>query len=211
MLSFFMLRKIFIMQSIDIESVMTRILLISCCFLFVSLTVKGQGFVYFQSENNSPFYLKIGDSLVSSNASGYKVLHDLPKGEQIVIVGLAKKDIPESAFSISVNEKGSKGFLIQKNSGALRLENIQNNNFLKPVKTSLSAGSRRALEDKEKALITRKAVDEEEDNEDGQGMIAQTTPSKQEDNSGPQGEENAISFDKMLNAVTGDVSDVQET
>lgn len=208
---FIMQRKKFIMQGIDIKSVMKRILLVSCCFLFISMTAKGQGFVYFQSENNNPFYLKIGDSLISSNASGYKVLHNLPQGEQIVIVGLAKKDIPEAAFSISVKEKGSKGFLIQKNSGALRLENIQNNNFLKPVKTALSAGSRLALNEKEKELIKRKAVDAEEGKEGNKGMIAQVTPAEKEDTSPPQEEKNGFSFDKMLNAVTGDASDAQST
>ncbi len=69
-------------------------------------------FVYLQTENGQPFYIKFDNKVTSSSSAGYLILPKLPDGDFDLIVGFPKKEFPEENFKISV-DKGNEGFLLK--------------------------------------------------------------------------------------------------
>ncbi len=86
-------------------------------FLFIvnsSLFVKAQQvhFVYLQTENSQPFYVKMDKQVVSSSAAGYLIIPKLTDGNYKLSVGFPKKEFPEEDFQIVVDNK-NEGFLLK--------------------------------------------------------------------------------------------------
>ncbi len=160
-----------------------RVGLILSAVLLLGIPVFGQShFVYFQSDKNIPFYLRINDSLKNSSAKGYLVLHDLSEGKQVVVVGLAGKRVPEAAFQLKFKGKENQGFLIKDNDGTLNLVEIKSKKAIEPVKTATAAGNRiRSLPGGNR--------------QEGE-KVAKAKNQKKEDSK-------KLSFGSMLNAVTG--------
>jgi len=73
-------------------------------------------FVYLQSEQEQPFFVKMDDRVLSANSSGYIVLSDLKDGSYSFGIGFPESKWPEQKFTISVSGK-DKGYLL-KNFGA---------------------------------------------------------------------------------------------
>ncbi|MEP6585000.1 MAG: DUF4476 domain-containing protein [Ginsengibacter sp.] len=88
-------------------------------FLLVG-TLFSQGqqvhFVYLQTENNQPFYIKLDNKVTSSSSAGYLILPKLTEGDYNISVGFPKKEFPEESFKISV-DKESHGFLLKNFGG----------------------------------------------------------------------------------------------
>lgn len=70
-------------------------------------------FVYLQTENNQPFYVKLNNRVVSSTAAGYLILPKLKEGNYDLSIGFPKNEFPEENFSIEINDR-SEGFLLKK-------------------------------------------------------------------------------------------------
>ena len=70
-------------------------------------------FVYLQTDNGQPFYVKINNKLTSSSSEGYIILPDLKDGDYQLVVGFPKKKFPEENFNLSINKK-NEGFLLKK-------------------------------------------------------------------------------------------------
>lgn len=79
-----------------------------------SFTVKAQlvHFVYLQTENSQPFYVKLDNKVTSSSPAGYLILPKMADGDYKISVGFPKKEFPEENFQLSV-DKDNKGFLLK--------------------------------------------------------------------------------------------------
>lgn len=102
---------------------MKKILLLAvvCCTLMVAQAQRVY-FIYMQSDNGSPFYLKTGDKVYSSSAHGYLIVPKLADSTYNVVIG--KPGLAESRFTIPVNGKDH-GFLLRQNGQQLSLFNLQ--------------------------------------------------------------------------------------
>lgn len=83
-------------------------------FLGVSFFAEAQQvhFVYLQTENAQPFYVKLDNKVTSSSSSGYLILPKLADGTYKISIGFPKKEFPEEGFEILV-DKDNKGFLLK--------------------------------------------------------------------------------------------------
>lgn len=100
-------------------------------FLFLitvfSLSVKAQitHFVYLQTENGQPFYVKLNNKIISSSAAGYLIIPNIADGTYQVEVGFPKNEIPAGDFTFSI-DKNNEGFLIKNFADkGLQLFNMQ--------------------------------------------------------------------------------------
>jgi hypothetical protein len=83
--------------------------------MFVSaLSVKAQQihFVYLQTENGQPFYVRLNNKVLSSSPAGYIILPELKEGDYHLIVGFPKNEFPEEDFQIAIQKK-NEGFLLK--------------------------------------------------------------------------------------------------
>ncbi len=69
-------------------------------------------FIYLQTDNGTPFYVKMDQKILSSSSEGYIILPDIVSGVYQLKVGFPKKEYPEESFSISVGDQ-NEGYLIK--------------------------------------------------------------------------------------------------
>lgn len=84
--------------------------LILACTLFAK--AQQIHFIYLQTENAQPFYVKLNNKIVSSSSSGYLILSKLTEGEYKLNIGFPKNEFPEENFQIVVDKK-NEGFLLK--------------------------------------------------------------------------------------------------
>lgn len=107
-------------------------------FLFLitvfSLSVKAQitHFVYLQTENGQPFYVKLNNKIISSSAAGYLILPNIADGTYQMEVGFPKNEMPAGDFTFSI-DKNNEGFLIKNFADkGLQLFNMQTLALISP-------------------------------------------------------------------------------
>lgn len=97
-----------------IQILLKRIYLI--VFLMSCLISRGYSqlnhFIYLQSDNQQPFYLKYNNRIISSTSSGYLILSKLKEGNTSFSIGFPKSDQAEQKFLVLI-DKTDKGFLIK--------------------------------------------------------------------------------------------------
>jgi hypothetical protein len=103
-------------------------LLVSC----VCASAQKVFFIYLQSDNYSPFYIKMNDKIYSSTTSGYLILSSLVDSTYSFAIGFPSSQ-PESRFKVSLNGK-DKGFLIKNFDTGLGLFDLQNLSITKEIK-----------------------------------------------------------------------------
>lgn len=88
-------------------------------FLFLVFVIAGLNassqkvyFIYFQSESEQPFYLKVGEKVNPSTASGYLILSKLRDSTYTFSLGFPGDKWPEQQFSVAVNKKDH-GYLLK--------------------------------------------------------------------------------------------------
>jgi hypothetical protein len=89
-------------------------------------------FIYIQAENNTPFFVKAGDKVTSSTASGYVILSSLVDSVYQFTIGKTGHAAVESRFSIPVN-KQDRGFLLKEADGKFSLFDLQAMTSLQPL------------------------------------------------------------------------------
>lgn len=101
-------------------------LLIMLIFLVPGIIVSAQNkrFIYVQSDNSQPFYIKLNDKLFSSTASGYVILPRLEDGKYLLNIGFPKNEFPEQRFQLSVDGQ-NEGFLLKELGNKWTLLNIE--------------------------------------------------------------------------------------
>lgn len=85
------------------------------CFLVILVSfAKAQNFrfIYIQTENQKPFYIKMGDHGMASSASGYMIIPRLTEGTHNITVGFPQSISPEILFTVNLNEMDA-GYLIK--------------------------------------------------------------------------------------------------
>jgi len=87
--------------------------LFTIIFFFVTgLSAQQNHFVYVQTENKQPFYVKLEKKILSSSASGYLIIPKLQDGNYIFTVGFPKNEWPEQNVTCTVNKKDA-GYLLK--------------------------------------------------------------------------------------------------
>ncbi|MEO8109286.1 MAG: DUF4476 domain-containing protein [Ginsengibacter sp.] len=69
-------------------------------------------FIYLQTDNAQPFYVKLNNNVTSSSSLGYLILPKLSDGNYDITVGFPKKEFPEEKFQLSI-DKNNEGFLLK--------------------------------------------------------------------------------------------------
>ncbi len=72
--------------------------------LFISVATRAQQnyFVYVQTDNKQPFYIKMKDKIMSSSAAGYLVIPKLTTGTYALSVGFPKDQWVQQSFNIAI-------------------------------------------------------------------------------------------------------------
>lgn len=75
--------------------------------LFFSLNLKAQQnhFIYIQTDNNKPFYLKLDKIVYSSTAFGYIIIPKLKTGSYALVIGFPKNEWPEQKVNCYISDK----------------------------------------------------------------------------------------------------------
>ncbi len=89
-------------------------LLLSLFFFGIAVSVASQKvyFVYIQSEQEQPFFVKLNEAVHSSSASGYLILSKLKDSSYTINVGFPQNKWPEQRFAIDIKAKDH-GFLLK--------------------------------------------------------------------------------------------------
>jgi len=69
-------------------------------------------FVYLQTDNGKPFYVRMDGKIISSSSEGYVILHNVTNGTYQINVGFPKNEYPEERFTVSVDNR-NQGFLVK--------------------------------------------------------------------------------------------------
>ncbi len=83
-------------------------------------------FLYIQTENKQPFYVKANEKLYSSSATGYVVISKLSPAIHVLTIGFNKDAFPEQTFRLVVDKDA--GYLLKDyGTKGWGLVNLQNN------------------------------------------------------------------------------------
>ena len=92
-------------------------------FSITGLYAQQNHFIYIQTENKQPFYVRMSDKVLSSSSSGYLVISKLQDGVHDLLIGFPKNEWPQQRISVKVknNDAGYilKNFDIEKISNKL--------------------------------------------------------------------------------------------
>jgi hypothetical protein len=89
-------------------------LAIFMAFQFLSFVSQAQlsHFIYLQTDNKQPFYIKYNSKIISSTASGYVILSKLNDGIINFSIGFSQSNELEQKFALTI-DKTEKGYLIK--------------------------------------------------------------------------------------------------
>ena len=106
--------------------------------LLTALALKSQQthFIYIQSEDKQPFYLRLKEKIISSSESGYLIASKLEQGQLNFTLGFPKNAWPSSSYSLEIENKDL-GFQLKKvDDLTWALYNIQTTELLSPVEVN---------------------------------------------------------------------------
>lgn len=78
---------------------------------FTSLSAQQNHFLYFQTEAQQPFYIKLNDKIFNSSSSGYLIVPKLKDGSYKIIFGFPQNKWPEQTVNYTLEKDA--GFLIK--------------------------------------------------------------------------------------------------
>ena len=82
-------------------------------FLFTMQSVAQQNhFIYIQTENKQPFYVKMADRLLSSSSVGYLVIAKLQNGKYEIGIGFPKNEWPLQKITVTVKNNDA-GYILK--------------------------------------------------------------------------------------------------
>ncbi len=89
------------------------VFLFSFFFLIAyGLLAQQNHFIYLQTENKQPFYIKLNKKILSSSASGYLIIPKLQDGNYTLTIGFPKNEWPEQNVTCTLDKK-DEGFLLK--------------------------------------------------------------------------------------------------
>ena len=90
-------------------------------------------FVYIQTENKQPFYVRMGDKVLSSSTSGYMVIPKLRDGDHDLFIGFPKNEWPQQRISIRVKNNDAGYVLKNFDAKGWGLFNLQTMEIIMPA------------------------------------------------------------------------------
>jgi hypothetical protein len=88
-------------------------------------------FMYLQSDNGAPFYVRLGEKVHSSSASGYVILSNLKDSSYLLQVGFPGQNA-ESRFPVTVGAQ-DRGYVLKQVSGTWNLFDLQDLTLIKAL------------------------------------------------------------------------------
>jgi hypothetical protein len=184
--------------------------LLCCCLAGIPRTGEAQQtaskfFIYIQDQGGSPFYLREGDTLLSSSPSGYMIIPQLKKGSYHFTIGFPRNEAPEASFDVTLDGSGDKGFLLRKgDDGLLNLYALKDFKPLAPTAVASAPGNRivdvpvqEAVAPKPNRKVSRTAA--KTDVPEAEPVAAASAPAP----------DDSDAFSRMLNEITGTSSSKQ--
>jgi hypothetical protein len=111
------------------------LILLSFCLATLFAGAQRVYFIYLQSDNGSPFFVKMGEKVHSSAASGYLILSGLVDSTYTFSVGFPGT-AAESKFAVALN-KEDKGYLMKPFESGLGLFDLQTLTVTKAIASTL--------------------------------------------------------------------------
>ena len=116
-------------------------------------------FIYLQSEKQTPFFVKMGDKVHSSTASGYLILSSLKDSVYVFTIGYPGIKAGESKFSVAINNKDH-GFLIKNLEDGPGLFDLQTLSVTKPLLSSTRNGGQQTVRTDAFTKLLSRATDD---------------------------------------------------
>src|SRR5258706_13229883 len=89
-----------------------QVLLVVFIFFFIGAKAQQPHFIYIQTENKQPFYVKVDKAVYSSTISGYVIISKLIDSTYNLSVGFLKNEWPQQNFSCTINKK-DQGYILK--------------------------------------------------------------------------------------------------
>ncbi len=84
---------------------LTLFLLLTLSIFSHNLIAQQNNFIYIQTENKQPFYVRLDNKIFSSAAAGYLIIPKLADGSYQLSIGFPKNEWPEQKVTCTVNKK----------------------------------------------------------------------------------------------------------
>ena len=81
-------------------------------FASTSLNAQKVYFIYLETDNQQPFYARMGDKIYNSTTAGYLILSNLRDSVYSLNIGISGNEVADQPYLITVNKK-DQGFLIK--------------------------------------------------------------------------------------------------
>lgn len=115
-------------------------------------------FLYLQTEDQSPFYVRMADKIYSSAVSGFLILPNLTDSTYSLNVGFAKSTKPEIKFAVTISQ-GDKGYLLKNLDDGLALFDMQALTLIKAAMVGNNNTAYETRSDKFSSILSRAADD----------------------------------------------------
>jgi hypothetical protein len=113
---------------------------VSMGFCFVA-SAQQSYYLYFQSENDFPFYVRMGEQVLNSGGAGYIVVPNLSDSTYIIRVGLPGEISGEEKFEVALNSSDL-GFAILQSATGVSLQNLAKGTTLLPLSNGMASNIR---------------------------------------------------------------------
>ena len=112
---------------------MKRLLLSSFFFFAIhSVFAQQQYFIYLESENGIPFYVRMGDKIYSSSSPGYLIFPNLSDSSYTMFIGVPALGGKEARFQLQV-QGNDHGYSIKTGGNELELTDIETLAAISPI------------------------------------------------------------------------------
>jgi hypothetical protein len=115
-------------------------------------------FLYLQTDDQSPFYVRMADKIFSSSTAGYLILPNLTDSTYQLGLGFAKSSRPETKFAVTINQS-DKGYLIKNFTDELSLFDLQELSIVKSVSAAKDNTVYETRTDKFSSVLSKAADD----------------------------------------------------
>lgn len=135
-------------------------LLLFCLVVGLSFVGSAQKvfFLYLQTDDQTPFYVRMADKIYSSSTYGYVIIPNLRDSNYQFGLGFAKSTQPETRFAVSINQN-DKGYLVKNFSEGLSLFDLQDLSIVKAVSSNKDNTVYETKTDKFSAVLSKAADD----------------------------------------------------
>ncbi len=99
--------------------------------LCIAASAQKAYYIYFQSEEQAPFYVKFKDKVFNSGSAGYVIIPNLQDSTYRFILGFSSNTSLEAKYSITIDES-DRGFVLKKFDEGPALFDLQNVALIKP-------------------------------------------------------------------------------